>query len=60
MNIGERKRTLEKYVPEFEKHCSIDNINCEQCMNYNKDKKWCNMYLDELYDYLKEGKILRE
>ena len=61
MHIGNRlKQNNEKFVPEFEKHCKIDYLECKYCGYYDKDKQWCKMYLDELSDLLNKGYKLRK
>jgi hypothetical protein len=60
MNIGNRKkRSDDEYIPVWEKKCDIDLLQCQYCMNYDRKKQWCLLYMDEYIQHLKNGKKMR-
>lgn len=61
MNIGNRKKQSEdEFIPEWKKRCTIINLDCINCLLYDKERQWCSHYLDKYSEYLKQGKKIRK
>lgn len=60
MNIGKRKRkTEDEFIPEWDKECNLEGIECSNCFLFDDKKKWCTMYQEEYLEHLQSGKKIR-
>lgn len=61
MNIGNRKkRNEDEFIPEWEKRCTVINLDCKNCFLFDKERQWCSHHMDEYYNHLKSGKKIRK